>query len=101
MEPAVPPDPARDRTLTPGSGLLPHPAVQVVRRIHVAARVTQVLDDEDAPAHPLLLPVRILLLPAHSSVYLRYPGYTPDHAHLHARSRPSHQLRVHRSFDRV
>ena len=86
LGPALHPGPAGRRAVPVRPGLLPHPAVPVVRRVDVAARLPEVLGHSDALADPALLPVRILLLRAHRAVHLRRPGDPAGHADLSCRS---------------
>ena len=82
-------------------GLVPDPAVPVVRRVDVAARLAEILGDADAPADPLLLPVRILLLRAHGAVHVRHAAYPADPADIPAEQRADDQLLVHHAVTRL
>ena len=73
MGAAIFPDSACYRAMPVRPGLLPYPAVPLVRRIDVLARVAEVLGDSDGLADTLLLRVRVLLLRAYGAFTFATP----------------------------
>ena len=95
LAPAIHTAPAGGRPVPVRSGLLSRPAVPVVRWIHVAVRIQEVLGRAHALADPVLLFFGILLLRAHRLVHFRQPGDPPRDADFHTGAGPADQLHIH------
>src|SRR4029450_1405453 len=57
---------------------LPDPAVPLVLGLDEPAEQQEVLEGEAEVTDPAVLPVRLLLLPAHRAVHLRDPAHSPQ-----------------------